>query len=147
MTSMSMEEFGPIAVDIFNGRKVEKVFAGDSDEPECVWGIKLEADGLVLNTDPLAEKPPEAIIGLALTMTVLGAKETVGGVPATLLYFGNTSDPKQYVVKLNPLEYAISDPAYTKNVIVYAQRSEANMPSAQEKLDAEEEQDDPTDEA
>ena len=127
---ISMEAFGPVSVDYFHGRRVEKVFVGD-ENVECEWGIKFEGGGLVLNYNPLSEKPPEAIVGLALTLSVLGAKETIGGKPGTLLYFGTSANPRQYVVLLDPLEYAISDDVFTKGQLVYAQRSEANMVQAQ----------------
>jgi len=125
--SQSMESYGPVSVDHFHGRSVEEILDTSGHPSEGEWAVKFEGGGMIVNFDTEVAKPPEELVGQSLTLTVLGAQETVGGNPATLLYFGNSQDPRQYVIKLNPMEYAISDDAYTDGNLVYAQRSEANM--------------------
>jgi hypothetical protein len=118
---VSMEEFGRnVSVDYYNGRRVEEVTEGPGGEGAPVWTIHL-ADGAVINNyDPTLDMP-KTIKGAALTMVILNGGG-VSGKPMTELRFGLE------VVYLNPLEYTISDPTYTKGVEVYAQRSHANMP-------------------
>lgn len=122
----SMEEFGPVAVDYFNGQIVEDVSVAGEDPSDGVWWLRFEGGGMIANTDPEVELPPKEMVGLALTLTVLGANETVGK-PTTLLYFGSTQEPRKYVVALNPTEYAMCDEVHTNGTWVYAQRSTANM--------------------
>jgi hypothetical protein len=106
---VDMETFGGnISVDYYTGRRVEDVAEGSGAEGAPVWTIHL-ADGAVVNNyDPTIEMP-KAIKGAALTMVILN-----GGLEK---------------VMLNPMEYTVSDPTYTKGIEVYAQRSPANMPS------------------
>jgi hypothetical protein len=112
-----MEEFGPVAVDYFTGRRVESV-----EETDNGWTIHFEGGGVVNNYDPTVEAP-KAIVGSALTMTILGAhKGKDDRTPVTELRFGLES------VKLNPLEYSMADASFTGGQEVYAQRSTANMP-------------------
>lgn len=115
--AVSMEEFGPVAVDYFSGRRVESVSEDDNG-----WTIYFEGGGIVHNYDPSVPMP-KAIVGAALTMTILGAhKGKDDRTPVTELRFGLES------VKLNPLEYSMADPSFTGGQEVYAQRSTANMP-------------------
>lgn len=107
----SMEVFGAIAIDHFTGRRVEKVADGERD---AVWTITFEGNAKVHNFDPTIPMPTQ-IVGAALTRTILETKRT-------RLQFGLEQ------IVLNPLEYAIEDPSYTHGELVYAQRSEANMP-------------------
>lgn len=127
MTGVSMEEFGPVSVDYFNGRKVESLETGKAGEYQ--WAVKYEGGGVLANYSPTIDMPPADLVGKHQTMLVLGANQTVGGKPGTLIYFGDTQNPRQYVVLLDPIEYAIMDPGFTGGVFVYAQRSNANMPS------------------
>lgn len=113
--AVSMEEFGPVSVDYFNERRVVDVVRGDGSEGAPVWTIHFEGGGLIHNFDPTLPMPTK-IKGAAQTMVVMNTK-------LTELRFGLEQ------VFLNPIEYAISDPRYTKGTVVYAQRSQANMPS------------------
>jgi hypothetical protein len=131
---LSMEEFGPIALDYFNGQRVEDVIVNENPgDGEPVWSIKFEGGGLVHNYDPTID-PPKTIKDAALTLTVLGGHDTVDDkkVSVTELRFGLES------VKLNPLEYAMVDGIYTKGQIVYVQRSKADMPGYDLAADMEE---------
>jgi hypothetical protein len=115
--AMSMDEFGPISADYFHGRRVERVdvakpHARTEDEP--VWEIVMEGNAHIQNFDPTIP-PPTAIIGAALTRTILESGRT-------RLQFGLEQ------VTLNPIEYAILDEHYTRGIRVYAQRSSYNMP-------------------
>lgn len=114
---VSMERFGPVAIDYFNGRRVEKVIEGDND---AVWSIYFEGGGIIHNYDPLMPMP-KTIIGAALTQVILGAHRD--GQPVTEMRFGLEA------VFLNPIEYSMIDTTYTKGQEVYAQRSDANMPT------------------
>lgn len=116
----SMESFGPVSLDYFTGRRVLDVQDGQGGEGDPFWTIVLEGDAAIHNFDPTIAKPM-TITGAALTMQVLGG-HSVEKQPVTELRFGLE------VVLLNPMEYAISDPTYTKNQLVYPQRSEYNMP-------------------
>lgn len=109
----SMENFGPVSVDYFHGRRVEAVEEGGSDG-EPVWTIVLEGGARIENFDP-SVPAPTAIVGAGLTRTILERNKT-------RLQFGLEE------VTLNPIEYAIVDTNYTKGQRVYTQRSEANMP-------------------
>lgn len=121
MTSgVSMEAFGPISVDYFNGRRVDAVREGDGTEGAPVWSIEYEGSGFIHNYDPTLSLPT-AIVGAAQTLVVLGGKQVLG-YPTTELRFGLE------VVHLNPMQYAIEDETYTRGQIVFAQRSQANMP-------------------
>lgn len=118
----SMEEFGPVSLDYFNQRRVLDVVTG-SGEGEGIWIIKFEGGGEVHNFDPTIPAPT-AIKGAGLTLVILGAHtDPQTRTPVTEMRFGLES------VKLNPLEYAMRDPNYTRGQLVYAQRSNANMPS------------------
>lgn len=114
MSEVSGDAFGPIAVDYFNGRRVEDVRDGDGAEGSPFWTIELEGEGLIHNYDPSIPKPT-TITGAALTRTILSHE-------ATRLQFGLEE------VQLNPIEYAMVDPTYTDGLIVYPQRSDYNMP-------------------
>jgi hypothetical protein len=116
MHGISMEGFGPISVDYYHGRRVESV-----EDTENGWVIKLEGGAEVHNFDPTIDKPT-AIVGAALSMSILGAHQGEDRRPVTELRFGLES------VKLNPIEYAMRDSQYTKGQLVYPQRSNANMP-------------------
>lgn len=116
----SMEQFGPVSVDYFNERRVEDVQPGDGGEGSPVWSIFYAGGGILHNFDPTLPMP-KAIKGAQQSIVILGAKRE--GHPVTEVRFG--LEP----VFLNPLEYAIIDPIYTRGELVYAQRSEANMPS------------------
>lgn len=112
----SMERFGAVSVDYFTGRKVLAVGEPENTMfPGVVWAIKFEGDGVIYNFDPTI-KLPSVIVGAALTRCLLETK-------MTRLQFGLEQ------VILNPIEYAIQDPVHTKGELVFAQRSEANMPS------------------
>lgn len=111
---VSMESFGVVSVDYFHGRRVEKVYAGDGSNGAPIWTIEFSGGALVHNYDPMISIPT-AIDGAALTRTLLSVEQT-------RLQFGLEQ------VILNPLEYSIMDPIYTKGQEVYAQRSDANMP-------------------
>lgn len=115
--AVDMETFGPVAVDYFTGRRVEEV-----TEDENGWAIHFEGGGIVHNYDPTIPAP-KAIVGAALTMTILGAhKGKDDRTPVTELRFGLES------VTINPLQYSIADDKYTGGQEVFAQRSRANMP-------------------
>jgi hypothetical protein len=115
--AVDMETFGPVAVDYFTGRRVEKV-----EEDDNGWTICFEGGGTVHNYDP-SIPAPKTITGAALTMTILGAhKGKDDRTPLTELRFGLET------VKLNPLEYSMTDDVHTGGQEVYAQRSHANMP-------------------
>lgn len=116
----SMESFGPVSADYFNGRLVEDVVLGDGGEGNAVWTIRYEGGGLLHNFDPTIPLP-KAIKGAQQTQLILGG--TQNGAKVTEIRFG--LEP----IYLNPLEYAIIDPTYTRGEMVYAQRSQANMPS------------------
>lgn len=110
--AVSMEGHGTIvSIDYFHGRKVDGVVTGDGHR---IWTIVLSGGAMIHNYDPLIPMPV-AIVGAALTRTLLSAGET-------RLQFGLEQ------VTLNPLEYTIEDPSYTKGIEVFAQRSNANMP-------------------
>src|SRR5881394_58562 len=110
---VSMEQFGPVSVDYFVGRRVERVTnAGDAG-----WIIEFEGGGRLYNYDTKLPAP-RTITGAALTTVILGLhKGEQDRTPLTELRFGLES------VKLNPLEYAISDPNHTRGEVVLAQRS------------------------
>jgi len=122
----SMEEFGPVAVDYYNGQVVEDVSKSGADPSGAVWWIRFEGGGMIANTDSTIEAPPSELVGLALTLTVLGVTEGVES-PKTMLYFGTSLEPRKFVVALNPIEYAMCDEVHTQGTWVYAQRSTANM--------------------
>lgn len=105
----SMERFGPVSVDYFTGQRVESVEPEDDG-----WVITFDSGAKIKNHDPTIGIP-KAIVGAALTRTILETKRT-------RLQFGLEQ------VILNPIEYSIIDSIYTNNVEVFAQRSEANMP-------------------
>lgn len=113
--AMSMEEFGPVSVDYFTQHRVESVRKSQKkDGPE--WIIKFEGGGEIHNFEP--EVPlPKAIVGAALTRTIMDGKKRV-----TRLQFGLEE------VTLNPMKYAIKDSNYTKGKLVYPQTSMANIP-------------------
>lgn len=113
MSEQSMEEFGPVALDYFNQRRVEDVVLGEGGQGHPVWTIKYEGGGLLHNYDPAVPMPN--VKGAGQTMVILTDK-------VTEVRFG--LEP----VYLNPIEYAIVDPVYTKGHVVYAQRSRVNMP-------------------
>lgn len=116
---ISMEEFGPVAVDVFTGRRVESV---TEQENGAVWAIHFEGNGAIYNFDPLYARAPKQIIGAALTMTILGGHtDPDTNTPITRLMFGLEE------VVINPLQYAIIDPNFTKGQLVFAQRSTVNM--------------------
>lgn len=119
--AISMEEFGPVSVDYFHGRRVEKVEkcrASKSGRPTFI--IHFEGGGEIHNFE--SEVPtPKAIVGAALTRTIMDSTTKV-----TRLQFGLEE------VVLNPMEYAIRDPNYTKGELVYAQRSTVNMEPPEE---------------
>lgn len=116
----SMEAFGPVSADYYTGRRVLEVRDGAEGEGNPVWVIVFEGDAVIHNYDPTIPKPT-AIVGAGLTMQVLGG-HNADHQPVTELRFGLES------VMLNPTEWAMSDPTYTKGQLVYAQRSEYNMP-------------------
>lgn len=125
---MSMDEFGPIAVDYFNGRAVAAVLDGDDakeaafDEGDVpTWIIRFEGGGEIHNFAPTVTPPPRELVGLWLTLSTLE-----GAV--TKMYFGTNQNPRQSQVRLDPTQYAIKDDNYTQGNLVYAQRSRANMP-------------------
>lgn len=114
MSEVSGDAFGPVAVDYFTGRRVEDVRDGDGAEGSPVWTIEFQGEALIHNYDPTVPKPT-TITGAALTRTILTHEET-------RLQFGLEE------VVLNPIQYAIVDPTYTNGQIVFAQRSDYNMP-------------------
>lgn len=124
----SMEEFGPVSVDYFHGRAVEEVIAGKGGAGDPVWSVRFEGGGLLHNYDPTYSAPPPEIVGMVLTLTQLGIRQTSEAGEGTVLYFGDRLAPRRMQVHLNALQYAIQDETYTRGEIVYAQRSRANMP-------------------
>lgn len=114
MTGVSMEEFGPVALDYFNQRRVLDVVDGGGGQGEPVWTIQFEGDGLLHNYDPTIPKPN--VKGAALTLVVMTDKVTEARFGLEVVY-------------LNPTQYSMVHPVYTKGQIVFAQRSKANMPS------------------
>lgn len=111
----SMEEFDRIVnVDYFTQRRVEKV---TEREDGALWTIHFEGGGQLRNYDSNVPTP-RAVVGAALTRTILDGTNRV-----TRLQFGLEE------VMLNPMEYAIIDPNYTKGQLVYPQRSRYNMPT------------------
>jgi hypothetical protein len=117
-----MEEFDyPIACDYFHQRRVEGVKDGPGGDGDPVWMIMFEHDGILFNYDPLIPKP-DNIVGLAYTHTTYGLPE------GTNLYFGEIGNTDRAMVTINPMQYAIADPHYTKGQTVFAQRSRFNMP-------------------
>lgn len=122
---VSMDEFGPVSLNDFHGRVVEAVEHGDgSDE----WTIALSGGAKIVNYSPLVALPPERIVGTKLMLVVFGARKTIGGKHATLVYFGDEQQPRSWVVVLDPINYAMEDPIVTRGQTVFAQRSRANMP-------------------
>ena len=114
---VSMEEFGPIAVDWFTGHRVTSVLVTKPKEHkdgDPVWSIEFDNGGFIHSYDPTIEAP-KAIVGAALTRTMLSQD-------GTTMHFGLEA------VTLNPLEYSIEHPTYTRGLIVFAQRSDYNMP-------------------
>ena len=111
---MSMEEFGPVSVDYFHQRRVEKVEAQKRTKNGPTWIIYFEGGGELHNFEP--EVPtPKVVEGAALTRTILDGTNKV-----TRLQFGLEE------VVLNPMKYAIRDVNYTKGKLVFAQASMAN---------------------
>lgn len=110
--AQSMDAFGPVSVDYFTGRRVESVEAGH-DPGE--WAIYFEGGGIIRNYE--SEVPtPTQIIGAALNHCIFDGTNKV-----TRLLFGLEE------IVLNPIQYSIEDPVYTKGTEVYAQRSDWNM--------------------
>lgn len=108
------EEFGPISVDYFYGRRVERVEPGDGSEGMPTWSIFFEGGGIIHNYE--SEVPtPLAIVGAALTRQILDGKNRV-----TRLQFGLEE------VTLNPMKYSMVDPNYTQGKEVFPQTSHAN---------------------
>ena len=128
---VSMESFGPVSVDYFNGRHVEEVTDAERYPEDALWWIKFEGGGLVANVDETIPVPPQELVGLSLMLTVLGVKEGVDE-PKTMLYFGDGTDPRKYVVSLTAIDYAICDEVATRGTWVFAERSQANMPQVPE---------------
>lgn len=117
----SMESRGPVSVDYYHGRPVESVTEGDGSADAPCWTITLEGGAMIHNFDPTYEMPT-SLVGMYFNASTLSPTETT-------LYFGPGDNPKQVSMSLNPIEYAIADSEYTKGKMVYAQRSEANMPA------------------
>lgn len=114
--AVSMDEFGPVSVDYFTQRRVERVVEPQRTADGPTWIVYFEGGGELHNFEP--EVPtPKAIVGAALTRTILDGKNKV-----TRLQFGLEE------VTLNPIKYAIRDENYTKGKLVYAQASAYNMP-------------------
>jgi hypothetical protein len=115
--NISMDDFGPVSVDYFHGRRVERVDVhGTPGEGEPVWTIVMEGNGLIENFDPTIPSPT-AIVGAALTRTILEHDKT-------RLQFGLEQ------VTLNPMQYAIVYEGYTQGKRVFAQRSRYDMPTS-----------------
>jgi len=112
---ISGEEFGPISVDYFYGRRVEKVEKGNPGEGYPEWSIFFEGGGIIHNYE--SEAPlPKAIVGAALTLQILDGTNRV-----TRLMFGMEE------VVLNPMKYRMVDPGYTQGTEVFPQTSHANL--------------------
>lgn len=110
---ISMEEHGPVSADYYHQRRVERI--EEPHEPDGpTFIIVFEGGGEIHNFEP--EVPtPKAIVGAALTRTILDGTQRV-----TRLQFGLEE------VVLNPLKYAIRDDNYTNGKLVFAQASMAN---------------------
>lgn len=117
----SMESHGPVSVDYYHGRPVESITEGDGSEEAPCWTLTLEGGAMIHNFDPTYTIPDQGLVGMYFNASTLSATETT-------LYFGPPDNPKQVRMSLNPIEYAIVDSEYTKGRLVYAQRSDANMP-------------------
>lgn len=115
---LAMDEFGPIAVDIFHGRTVEDVVDGDGGPEDPIWSLVFEGGGMIHNFSPIIAKP-ETLKGARFTHTMLGTSD------GTLLYFDG--DAARQLV-LDPMHYAIEEPTLTKGDWVFAQRSYFQMP-------------------
>lgn len=110
---LSGEEFGPISVDYYMGRRVEEVVggaAGESGSP--YWTIKLEGGAAILGYDENVPRPT-TIVGAALTRLDLSANGTV-------LWFGLEK------VTIDGTKYAVRDDQYTNGKIVFPQASRYN---------------------
>jgi hypothetical protein len=114
-----MDEFGPIAVDIFHERTVAEVRQGSGEDGDPVWSIVFEGGGAIHNFDPTLPRP-DSLVGAVYTHTMLGSSD------GTLLYF-DRSAMRQLV--LNPMQYAIEEQTLTKGAWVFAQRSRFQMAS------------------
>lgn len=111
---VSGEEFGPISVDYYIGRRVESVVggaAGDSGSP--YWTINLEGGAAILGYDENVPMP-KAIVGAGLSRVILGSHE------GTRLLFGLE------IVTIDGTKYAMRDDHYTQGKIVFPQASPYN---------------------
>ena len=126
---MSLEEFADVhgrnvSLREFRGRRVVEVFEVSEESRDqydgAVWWMRFAEGGEIINYDPLV-KAPFHLVGTALTMQILGGHKNIQRDPVTELRFG--LEP----LKLNPLEYAMLDPQVTNDVIVFPQRSRANV--------------------
>jgi len=126
MPRLSMEEYADltgrnISLRDFHLRQVEAVGTFDWEgEDRPVWTIRFRGGGQIHNYDPTILAPSH-IVGAQLNLVVLGAHDPVTGQARTEMRFGLNP------VYLNPLEYAMQDPAVTDDKIVFAQRSRANL--------------------
>lgn len=111
-----MSEFQVPSVDYYHGRKVVAIEDGGEGTGVACWSIRLDGDAVIQNFDPTYMKPDESLVGMGLQASTLSPTQTT-------LYFGPDNNPSQVSMSLNPTEYAISDPSYTRGELVYPQRS------------------------
>ena len=98
-------------VDYFTGRTVESV----EDIEGGGWRINFEGGGSIINYDETLGSPGEGIEQFSLNRVTMSGDSTT-------IYFGPKSNPLGTSINLNPLEYAITDPAFTEGQEVYPQR-------------------------
>jgi len=115
--AMSLEAFAEKygrypSADWFTGQRVVTVPDGAHDG---AWAIEFEGGGCIVNHDPLVPNPGIRIVGQALSQVVMTSK-------VTELRFGLEQ------VKLTPIHWAMMEPSLTMGEMVFAQRSEFNMP-------------------
>lgn len=111
-----MSELSNASVDYYHGRKVVAIEDGGEGMGVACWSIRLDGDAVIQNFDPTYIKPDASLVGMGLQASTLSATQTT-------LYFGPDNNPSQVSMSLNPTEYAISDPTYTRGELVYPQRS------------------------
>lgn len=111
-----MQEHGPCSVDWFYGHKVAAIHQAkpnDNRPGDPVWTIEFDNGGMIYNFDPTI--PANNVVGAALTRCDLS-------VGTTVLNFGLER------ITLDPIQYAMEHPTYTKGIVVFPQRSTYNTP-------------------
>ena len=119
---ISGDAFGPVSLDYFTQRRVEKVEPGDGGKDSPVWSIYFQGGGIIHNYD--SSLPiPKAIVGAALTRQILSGTQT-------RLQFGLEQ------IVLTPTKYGMVDENYTKGQIVMPQTSDYNLLAQQQAEEA-----------